>query len=256
VVEQQTARDLHEHGDLWLEILIESFRSGDPGPSLDVAFCSGAERVRLRYAQGRLQLAADTERDPELVLWLGAISVRDVLLGKAPARELIGQARIESAGQLRRVAPATEEQLPSQGRFQPIPGATLSVGIHVTSTAVGEVGICERWQDGVLISSEVIPIGQLLETPTEIRMSCSLGRLATLRRSELTPLDALAEGMGLFGEWPQLMCFAELMQHPAYRMVWEADPTLEAEAAWGTVFCSSEYGDSALRAQLDPVGVA
>ena len=78
VVEQQTARDLHEHGDLWLEILIESFRGSDPGPSLDVAFCSGAERVRLRYAQGRLQLAADTERDPELVLWLGAISVRSV----------------------------------------------------------------------------------------------------------------------------------------------------------------------------------
>jgi len=257
VIERRTTEVRDDQRDGWLEVLIESFRGGESiSHPCDVAFCSDAERVRLRHAQGRLKLVADTDRDADLVVRLGALSVRDVLLGKGRVRDLIDEARIEVGDRLRRVAPATEESLPARGRFERIPGATLSVGIHVTSTVVGEVGICERWQDGVLTSSEVLPIAQLEATPTEIRVSGSLGQLAKVRRGEVTPLDALADGLGLFGEWPKLMCFAELVQHPAYRTVWEGDPSLEAEAAWGSVFCSSEYGDAALHALIDPVGVS
>jgi hypothetical protein len=149
--------------------------------------------------------------------------------------------------------PAAERELPRSGQFEPIPGASLSVAIHVTSTIFGEVGICERWEDGALVSSELLPVWRLDEYAADVSMSCSLSQLAAIRRRELTLLDALADGVGLFGEWPQLMCFAELLQHPAYLPIWEADSTVEAQAAWGAIFSSAAYGDAALRAQLDSV---
>jgi hypothetical protein len=240
----------------WSAILVDCFQGDVSGPSLDVALTSDAERIRLRLERGRLNLVStDLDQDPDLAIHLGDISVREVLLGRVATTDLLEDARIDAGGRLRRIAPGVEAQLPFEGHFSRIPGASLSVGIHVTSTVAGGVGICERWQDGALRQSEIVSFAELEASTTDIRVSCSLGQLCSLRRGELTPLDALADGMGLLGEWPKLMCFVELMQHPAYRSVWGPDPTLEAEAAWGAVFCSAEYGDAALHALLDPVGV-
>jgi hypothetical protein len=240
----------------WSAILVDRFRGGDSGPSLDVGLSSDAERIRLRFRSGRLELV-DTglDQDPDLAIRLRDTSVREVLLGRVATRDLLDDARIDSGGRLRRIAPGGEEQVPSEGHFLRIRGASLSVGIHVTSTVAGEVGICERWEEGALVESEVVSFAELDALPTDIRMSCSLRQLCSLRRGEVTPLDAMADDMRLLGEWPKLMCFVELVQHPAYRSVWGPDPTLEAEAAWGAVFSSAEYGDAALHALLDPVGV-
>ena len=241
----------------WSAILVDRFRGADSGPSLDVALSSDAERIRLRLERGRLNLLdADLDQDPDLAIRLRDASVREVLLGRVATRDLLDDARIDAGGRLRRIAPGVEAQLPLEGHFARIPGASLAVGIHVTSTVAGEVGICERWQEGALVQSEVVSFAELEASTADIRMSCSLGQLCTLRRGEVTPLDAMADDMRLLGEWPKLMCFAELVQHPAYRPVWEGDPSLEAEAAWGSVFCSSEYGDAALHALIDPVGVS
>jgi hypothetical protein len=243
-----------EQADPWLSILVDSYRGEASDPPLDVLFRSDTEQVRLRLDSGRLESVTTEGGDPDLVIGLGPLSIREVLLGRAQAGDLISQAAIEVDGGVRRVAPATEEQLPTRGGFEPIRGATLSVGIHVTSAIFGQGGIHESWEDGVLTHSEVLPLSRLEQTPTQVRMSCPIEKLAALRRGELTPRDALADGVVLSGEWPQLMCFTELMQHPAYRDVWEQTPSLQAEAAWGAVFCSPAYGDAALRALIEPIG--
>jgi hypothetical protein len=240
----------------WSAILVDRFCGDDSGPSLDVALSSDAEQIRLRLRRGRLELvSAVLDQDPDLAIRLRDASVREVLLGRVATRDLLDDARIDTGGRLRRIAPGVETQLPFEGHFPRIAGASLAVGIHVTSTVSGEVGICERWHEGALVHSEVVSFAELEASTADIRMSCSLEQLRSLRMGEVTPLDAMADDMRLLGEWPQLMCFVELMQHPAYRSVWGPDPTLEAEAAWGAVFCSAEYGDAALHALLDPVGV-
>jgi hypothetical protein len=240
-----------EPGD-WLSVLTDAFRGDEATPPVDVAFDSGSERIQLRLEAGRLEVA-EPDSPPDLVIRLSEVGLREALLGKVSSLDLFEDMRIEAGGGERRLAPWAETQVPATGQFTRIPAATLSVGIHVIASPVGQLGILERWEDGALISSEVVGLGELESSGADVHVSCPLAQLGALRRGELTPLDALADGMGMGGEWPQLMCFVELVQHPAYRAAWPSDPSLDAEAAWGAVFCSPAYGDAAVRAMLEPI---
>jgi hypothetical protein len=240
----------------WQDLLAESFVGTDRNLVLDVALSTGAEHLRLRLQSGRLEfVSAAVSGDPDLLIRFRALTLEEVLLGKAETSDVFHDAEVAFGDRWSSPLPAAEADLPRIGHFELIPGASLSVAIHVTSTMFGDVGICERWHDGVLVSSELVGMSEFEKVEKDILMSCSLAQLAAIRRGQLTPLDALVGGVGILGEWPQLMCFAELVQHPAYAPIWEADSTVEAQTAWGAVFCSPAYGDAALKAQHDSVVV-
>ncbi len=230
----------------------------DSGASVDVSIESATEHVRLQAREGRLMAAVES-RDPaaDLVIQLGACAVGDLLLGKVATVEVFRDAELVDGDRRVSALPATEIAVAAEGRFEPIPGATLSVGMGVTSTIFGDVGVRELWGDGALTSSELVPMSELESSEVDVRMWCSLAQLAAIRRRELTPLDALASGVGLAGEWPQLMCFLELLQHPCYGPTWLAEPLVQAQIAWGSVFCSSAYGDAVrdAGARPEPAGV-
>jgi hypothetical protein len=234
--------------------LAESFVEPDPDLALDVALSSGTEHVQLRVQAGRLDFVAPEDAgEPDLAIRFRALTLKEVLLGEAATCDVFGDAEIAVGDSWRPAAPAGESEVPRAGRFEYIPGASISISNLVTSTIFGEVGIHERWEDGALVSWELLSVSQLEQVTADIRIACSLSQLAAIRRRERTPLDDLADGVGVHGEWPQLMCLAELRQHPAYLPVWEADSTVEAQAAWGAIFSSPAYGNAALRAQPDPV---
>ncbi len=230
---------------LWRDVLTNQSIAADPGLDFDIALSSATEAVRLSLRDGRLRLnATAVAREPDLAIRLSDISLEDLLLGKALTSDAFADAEIEARGHRRPALPATECRLAPGADFAPLPGASLSVGFGVTSTIFGDVGLAERWLDGALVGSELIALAQLEASHFDVRVWCSLGELAALRRRELTPLDAIAGGLGISADWPELMCFFELVQHPAYAAAWPPGRDVEAEIAWGSIFCSRGYGEA------------
>ncbi len=241
----------------WQDVLVESFVGTEADLEFQIELSSGSEHLRLHARAGGLEIAdAQDMGGPDLAIRFRDFTLKEVLLGKAPTCDVFRDGEIAVGDGWIPAAPAAEVALPHAGRFESISGATLTVATHVTTTVFGEVGICENWRDGALASSELIPMSQLERHAADVRVSCTLTQLAAIRRRKLTLLDALADGVGLFGEWPHLMCFMELFQHLAYLPIWEADSAVEAQATWGAIFSSPAYGDAALRAQLDSVVAA
>lgn len=216
----------------------------DRGLDLDVSIESPEEAVCLRARDGDLRVVVGVNQEPDLAIRLRAITVSDVLSGSVATTEVFRDAELVSGDQRRPALPAWETNVATEERFERTPGASLSVAIRVTSTIFGEVGVRELWRDGALASSELVPLSVLERDEFDVGMWCSLAQLAAIRRRELTPLDALASGVGLKGDWPQLMCFFELVQHPCFAAAWSSQPAIEAQVRWGTVFCSSAYGDA------------
>ena len=216
---------------------------------LDVSISSAEEEARIRARGGRLEAVERADHDPDLAIRLQALAVSDVLTGAVPTTEAFRDATVLVGDQRQPALPARETSEAPQEEFERIPGASLSVAIRVTSTIFGDVGVRESWRDGTLAESELVPLSELERSDFDIGMWCTLPQLAAIRRRELTPLDALASGLGLRGDWPQLMCFFELVQHPAFAAAWSSKPAIEAEVRWGEVFCSSAYGEAVREAR-------
>jgi hypothetical protein len=244
----------------WQKALTSLFCGLDAAFHLEVDLMSGSEHLRMSVRDSRLELwdvpgAAASDSAPDLRVRFRDLSLKEVLLGTAKTCDAFEEAEIANEDSWRRPLPAGEDEVAASGRFELIPGATLSVAILVTATAFGNVGVRETWRDGALIFSELVPVSGLEDSEADARMTCTLAQLAAIRRRELTPLEALAAGVGLMGEWPQLMCFVELMQHPAFGSVWDAGCGLEVQAAWGALIASPAYREAmqGARAQLEPV---
>jgi hypothetical protein len=236
----------------WQEALTGSCIETDRDLELEMSIGSAESRARLRVRGGRLEPAEARESEPDLEIRLHAFTPDEVLLGRVATTEVFSDAELVVGGQRSPAMPAAEPAIAMNGRFERIPGASLSVAIRVTSTIFGDVGVRERWRDGILVSSELVSLSHLEEAEVDVRVWCSLAQLAAIRRRELTPLDALAAGTGIAGGWPQLMCFAELIQHPCYDFAWSSKPSIEAQIAWGSVFCSPAYTEAVRRARSQP----
>lgn len=221
----------------------------DGDDDVDVSIGSGERELSLRARDGELKLAGCDEHETELEIRLDKCAAEDLLLGKVATVGVFGDAEVSAGDGFGLALPALETILAPEEQFERIPGASLSVAIRVTSTIFGDVGIREVWRDGALESSELVPPAMLEQQEFDVGMWCSLAQLAAIRRRELTPLDALGSGVGLRGDWPQLMCFLELLQHPCFEAAWSSQPAIDAQVRWGTVFCSSAYGDAALEAR-------
>jgi hypothetical protein len=233
------------------DILSRSSIEVEPDLDLDVSIESDEEHVRLRAKDGKLKVVGGVYQEPDLAIRLRAVTVGDVLSGSVATTEVFRDAELASGDQRRPALPAAETCVAREGQFEPIPGASLSTAIRVTSTIFGDVGVRELWCDGALASSELVPLSELERDEFDIGMWCSLAQLAAIRRRELTPLDALASGVGLRGDWPQLMCFFELVQHPCFAAAWSSRSAIEAQVRWGSVFCSSSYGDAVRAARSE-----
>jgi len=236
----------------WQRILADAFAPAEPLPAVELALSSAEEAVHLSLSEGRLRLTGGPSRgEADLAVRLEDITLDQVLLGRVDTRRIFEQATVQANGHSGPALPAGECALPGGAHFDPIPGASMSIAITVTSTAFGEAGLLERWEDGVLVSSELLPVNRIGRVKADVRMFCPLPQLAAIRRREVTPLEAIGAGLGVSCDWPQLMCLMELIQHPAYLPVWADTESIEAQARWGSVFATSAYGDAALRALLE-----
>jgi hypothetical protein len=238
----------------WQDKLVAAFPGIEPGTDLDVAFNSPDQELLLGLRAGQLHLG-DRSRagGPDMEFRFHGLAVRDVLFGKLAMATVFDDAKVRAGGPWDPALPAGECDLPASGSFEHIPGASMLVGISVNGTVFGAVGLRERWHDGALVSSELVSLNELQNSDLDVQMACSLVQLAAIRRRELTPLDAMAAGVGVAADWPKLMCFMELVGHPAFAPVWADEVGILAQAAWGAVFCSSAFGDAALKARLDSV---
>jgi hypothetical protein len=238
----------------WQDKLVAAFPGIEPGTDLDVAFHSREQDLRLHLHAGQLELREpELTPRPDLEVRFGELAVRDVLFGKVAVADAFGDSEVRAGNGWDPALPAAECDLPSSGDFDRIPGASMSVGISVAGTVLGAIGLLERWEDGALVSSELLSHNELQRSDPDVNVACALVQLAAIRRREITPLDAMAAGVGVAAEWPTLMCFMELIAHPAFAPVWEDEAGILAQAAWGSLFSSSEFGDAALKVRLDSV---
>lgn len=233
----------------WRDLLVESFHGNGASSNFDVAFVSGEDEVRLAIRAGRLRHGNGEK--PDLEIRLHSLALRDVVLGKVGIEDVFGDAEMRASNGWGAPFPAGERELPARGSFDRIPGASLSVGISVSETVFGGIGMLEQWIDGRLVSSQLLPPNRLERPDLDVQMFCTLEQLAAIRRRELTPVEAIAAGVGVIAQWPQLACFMDLAAHPAFEAVWEDTDGIAAQAAWGATFSSSAYGDAALRAMLE-----
>jgi hypothetical protein len=228
----------------WLDRLAGAFAGTGEEPELDVCLSDADSRARLRVRSGtleRIEPAGGGQAD--LQIEFSKLALRDVLLGQANVCEVLHDVRLSAGGEPARPLPVAEGDLPIAASYEPIPGATLKIAYEVRSTTFGHVGMREVWRDGALISSEVVPLSGLEGFEVDVQIGCTLADLAAVRRRDLTFLDFIASGGMVRGDWPQLMCFAELIQHPAYAPLWEG-PILDSQLAWAEVFCSQAWGDA------------
>jgi hypothetical protein len=232
----------------WEEVFFEAIAESLPDLSVDVAITTGAEAgIRLRARGGELRMVPiDEPTAADLVLRFTTGKLTSVLFELSTC-DAFREARVSVNDDSRAVLPYGEHELPRTARFELVPGASLVAALHVTSTMFGEVGICERWEDGALVSSELLPASELDGVRADVRVRCTLGLLAALRRRMITPLDALALGLGVLGDWPVLMCYAELVQHSAFLGVWGNEPTLGAQLVWGQLVSSPVFEVAACR---------
>jgi hypothetical protein len=232
----------------WLDRLAGAFAGTGEEPDLDVCLSDAGSRARLRVRSGTLeQIEPAGGGQPDLEIEFSKLALRDVLFGQANVCEVLHDVRLSAGGEPARPLPVAEGDLPITAGYELIPGATLKVAYQVGWTIFGNVGMCEEWRDGALASSEVVPISGVEGFEADVQIACPLAQLAAVRRREVTFLDFIAAGGGVRGDWPQLMCFAELIQHPAYAPLWDG-PTVVSQLAWAEVFCSQAWGDAVQRA--------
>jgi hypothetical protein len=129
--------------------------------------------------------------------------------------------------------------------FESIPRATMTVFAEVHDTLAGVVGLTERWEDGVLIALTVSDATQPVTVRSDIAIVCRLEHLAAIRLGAATPLDVLAGGVGIVGEWPVLMCYAELARHQQLLDAWSARGNVAAEVALGRLLAAPGFADAA-----------
>ena len=239
----------------WREVLSSPSIEVQTGVEFEVALAAG-EEIALDLRDGRLAWTAGPAPAPDLRIRLHDFDLEQLLFGRLLSREGFTDAEVEANGRRRRALPAPECELAAGPGFEPVAGASLSVGYWVTGTVFGEIGLAERWIDGALVASDLLPPSELASRRFDVLVWCSLGELAALRRRELTPLDAIAGGLGIRGDWPELMCFFELVQHPAYAAAWPRSRDVEAEIAWGALFCSPGYGEAVRAASAGEEAVA
>jgi hypothetical protein len=240
----------------WQDILIEAFPGIEGRSDLEVAFTSSGEDIRLGLRAGQLEIRDPShapDPDPDLEVRLHSLALKDLLLGRVTTEVVFVDAEVRVGNGWGPALPAGECELSGSTRFDHIPGASMSVGITVNGTMFGAAGLWEEWRDGALVSSELVPISKLPRDELDVQLVCSLAQLAAIRRRELTLLEGVANGMGLLGDWPVLMCFAELVSHPVFARVWTEIANVDAQVAWGATFCTQAYGDAALKALLESV---
>jgi hypothetical protein len=122
-----------------------------------------------------------------------------------------------------------------------VPHASVRIAFEVTGTLAGPVGLVETWRDGVQVENRTVDPDVLHTLGADIAVSCNLVELAEMRAQEVTPLQALARGIGVVGDWPTLMCFAGLIGTPAVVAAW-ASPARRAEVALARAVAADPAG--------------
>lgn len=235
----------------WKQILAGSFSGHDQSPSpLLVEIEAKEERVRARVnGEGLTFLDPSDGAEPDLAIRLKDHSLEDVLLRQADPVAAFGDAEVAAGGKWTAPLPAAEAQMLEGAEFEPLPGATLVAAILVTSTMFGDLVLVERWEDGALVASETAPSSRFDDIEAELRLTCTLSQITALRRLEITPADALADGARLQTEWPYMACFFGLIQHRAFADSYAKAAAVDAQIAWGQILSSPAYAEAATRAR-------
>lgn len=235
----------------WKQILAESFGGHDETLSpLLVEIEAGQERVLARVNGDGLSFPGPSDgAAPDLTIRFGEHSAEDVLLKRADPVAAFGDAEVSAGGEWRPAMPAAEAELVAADRFEPVSGATLRGVILVTGTMFGDICLVEGWEDGRPVGLQTAAPARFEELEVELRFTCSLAQLTALRRGEITPPDAFADGAELKTDWPYMSAWVELMQHPAFGEAYAEAPAVEAQIAWGQTLSSPAYAEAAIRAR-------
>lgn len=221
---------------------------GAPAPLL-VEVEAGNERRRLRAdGEGPVHLGASDRSEPELSIRFSDQPLEDILLGRGDPFAAFCDAEVADGGEWIAPLPAAESELLANAEFEVVPGATLVAALHVTSTLCGDVGLVERWHDGMLVASELVAPDRLDAIGADLRITFTLSQLAALRRREITPADALAAGARLQTVWPYMACYFGLIQHAAYAEAYARVATVDAQVAWGRLLSDAAYRDAVVEA--------
>ncbi len=199
--------------------------------------------------EGLTFLSASEGAAPDLAIRFRDHSLEDVLLGQADTIAAFRDAEVADGAGWTTPLPVAEAGMLAAPEFEPIPGASLVAVIHVTSTMFGDVGLVERWQDGQLIATEAAEPARIDPIESDLRLTCTLAQLIALRRREITPPDAFADGALLQTEWPYMGCFLDLVQHSAYADAYSTAPAVEAQIAWGQMLSKPAFGEALIQAQ-------